>query len=255
MELGVSARGKDRLIVALDFPSASQARQLVEDLAGVVSFYKIGLELSLGEGLSHLADCFKDHPLFADLKLPNDVPETVKRAVAVASQLGFRFLTLSSSAEPATIRAALLGRGNAELPSLLYVPYLSSMDGVDFEQNTGRPASALPSFIVEQSARALEAGCDGFIASGDAITLLRRAHPAAVIVSPGIRPKGFDGDDHKRSTTPAEAILMGADYLVVGRPIRDAHGREKRRHVALAIIDEIDQALESTARLKRQTHD
>jgi orotidine-5'-phosphate decarboxylase len=103
------------------------------------------------------------------------------------------------------------------------------------------------SYIVGRARRALENGCDGIIASGDAIGLCRRAFPHALIVSPGIRPAGSATNDHKRHTTPEEAIGLGADFLVVGRPVlKDPEPRA----AAQRIIDEIERALHARSQTR-----
>jgi orotidine-5'-phosphate decarboxylase len=147
-----------------------------------------------------------------------------------------KFLTLSNSVSRDTIQAALAGRGGRKNPQLLFVSYLSSLDRADFVEQTGRDPSEFERHIEERTASARRAGVDGFIVSGQEIKLLRAKYPEAVLVSPGIRPAGSSLDDHKRSCTPAEAIRLGADYIVVGRPIRNA---PNRRAAAQKIIDEI----------------
>jgi orotidine-5'-phosphate decarboxylase len=126
------------------------------------------------------------------------------------------------------------------LPRFLIVPYLSSLDAGDLPGVvTGE--SGLETYILRCAHDALQAGCDGIIASGEAIRFCRAAFPRpTLIVSPGIRPRGASANDHKRQTTPAEAIRLGADYLVVGRPIlKDPDPRA----AAERIIAEIDAAL------------
>jgi orotidine-5'-phosphate decarboxylase len=234
----------ERIIVALDVPTQGEARQLVDDLDGLVTFFKVGLELFMGGGVeSLLRDLAASHRLFADLKLPDDIPATVTSVVRVAATTGVHFLTLSHSAGPDTIAAARRGRGSARLPHLLFVPFLSSQDEADFARRTGRPASEFQSDLVARATEAKVAGADGFIVSGLEIALLRKHFPDAVLVSPGIRPDWAPADDHKRSSTPAEAIRLGADYIVVGRPIRRAGDRDARRDAAKRVIEEVALAL------------
>jgi len=231
---------EERIIVALDVPTAGEALALVEELEGLVSFYKVGLELLLAGGLENLlVRLVRDSKVFVDLKLPNDIPETVRRAVAVATRLGVTFLTLSHSATRETLRAAIAGRAGSVHPRLLFVPVLSSLDGSDFAGATQKPASEFGEDLVRRAKSAEGDGVDGFIISGREIGLMRKAFPHATLVSPGIRPAGSPTDDHKRSCTPAEAIRLGADYIVVGRPIRNA---AHRRDAARRIIDEIADA-------------
>ncbi len=235
----------DRLIVALDFPALEPASRLVDELEGIASFFKVGLELCLAAGLRPIRERLGTPALFVDLKLPNDIPETITRTVALATELDVKLMTLSAGADAPTMRAAVAGRGGAAYPKFLFVPIVSSMDRHDFAATTGRDASEFESWLRERASRAIDAGCDGVIASGDAIRLLRHALPEILIVSPGIRPSGSSAHDHKRSSTPGEAIANGADLLVVGRPIRDAGDRDARRRVVTTIVEEIARSTQS----------
>lgn len=230
----------ERLIVALDVPSPDEAYAVVEQLDGIVSFYKVGPELLLTGGMYEiLKRLIMGHKVFVDLKV-GDISETVRRVVDQAANLGVRFITLSPHSHEATVKAAVDGRGSREYPKILFVSYLSSMDEKDFAQAEGAPAANFEQFLVSRTQEMLAAGCDGFIASGHSIKLLRNRYKDAIIVSPGIRPKGSSIDDHKRFTTPAEAIQMGANYIVVGRPILKATDRAR---AARAIVDEIEKTL------------
>jgi orotidine-5'-phosphate decarboxylase len=228
---------QERIIVALDVPTPGDGLEIVRELAGLISFYKIGLELMMSGRMDELLRrLLPENRVFLDLKLPNDIPETVRKAVGVAAKLGVEFLTLSNGVSSRTIREAVAGRGSHSGPGLLFVPFLSSLDRVDFAESTGRAPSELEAYLVETAANAKAAGADGFIVSGPEIGTLRARYPAATLVSPGIRPAGSPADDHKRSCTPAEAIRLGADYIVVGRPIRNA---ASRRAAAQSIVDEV----------------
>lgn len=232
--------GKERLIVPLDVPTAKEALALVERLDPEVIFYKIGWQLFMTGELQHLLERLRGRQVFVDLKLPGDIGNTIRSVVEACVRMNVRLLTLSDFVPRAAIEAARSARGAGEWPKLLTVPYLSSLDASDLTGSAS--ADDLDRHILGRAAAALEAGCDGVIASGEAIRLLRQAHGDRVIlVSPGIRPSGAPTDDHKRFTTPAQAIEFGADYLVVGRPIRSA---PDPRAAARRIIDEIDRALE-----------
>ncbi|MDP9000308.1 MAG: orotidine-5'-phosphate decarboxylase [Myxococcota bacterium] len=227
----------ERIIVALDVPTSREALHLVDEIGDLVTFYKVGLELLMGGGMEALLRTLVQRKrVFVDLKLPNDIPTTVSNAVRVASELGVKFLTLSHSVSDVTIRAAIQGRGERSDPKLLLVPVLSSLDKNDFARETGLDASQFGSDLVRRATGAKQAGVDGFIISGPEIGLLRATFPGVTLVSPAIRPAGTPTDDHKRSCSPGEAIRLGADYIVVGRPIRDA---KDRRDAAKRIIDEI----------------
>ena len=240
----------ERLIVALDFPSSDEALRLVDELEGVASFFKVGLELFAAGGVDALLRRLTGgKKIFVDLKLPNDIPETIRRAVKVYADLGVQFLTLSGEADPATIRAARAGRGEKAQPRLLYVSYLSSKGEEDLRAEGS--SDRLADHVVDRARRAVASGCDGLIASGSLIRTLRQEFPdrdAVPIVSPGIRPAGSAADDHKRAATPSEAIRMGADFLVVGRPIRDEGSSDARRDVAREIIAEIERGLADRSR-------
>lgn len=233
----------NRLILALDGVTAvSDALGLADDLEGIVAFYKIGWELFMaGHWLELVRELSaRRKRVFLDLKLPGDIGATIESTVRrVCEHPIVELFTLSTGVPRQTIAAARQGRGAHPHPKFLAVPYLSSLDGSDLGEIAGASATSLDDFIVDRSRFALDAGCDGLIASGDAISLLRERFPTALLVSPGIRPAGSSKDDHKRSTTPAEAIRMGADYLVVGRPIRSPRTREERREVARRIVADI----------------
>jgi orotidine-5'-phosphate decarboxylase len=242
-ERDADMKPQDRIIVALDVPTADEALRLVDELGDLVSFYKVGLELLMSGGLGDLVQrLVKDKQVFVDLKLPDDISATVMNVVKVASNLGVRFLTLSHAVGPATMRAALSGRGHRTSPELLWVPFLSSQDPADFAEQTGRSPSEFRGEMVRRTRVAKGLGVDGFIVSGQEIALLRSEFPDTMLVSPGIRPAWSSADDHKRACTPGEAITLGANYIVIGRPIRNAGGAQARRDAARRVIDEVAQA-------------
>ena len=227
---GVGA--SDRLIFALDVASAREALALADQLAGVVSFFKVGLELYTAAGMTVVeALVARGHRVFLDLKL-FDVPETVKRAArSIAAHVpaphpaaggGIAFLTVHEGG--ATVAAAVEGLGSSGI-GVLAVTVLTSMDQADVEAlGCTRPVAEL---VLARARRARAAGACGVVASPQEAAALRAAlDPASVIVTPGIRPASKAGEnaagDQKRLSTPAAAIASGADYLVVGRPIRNA---------------------------------
>ena len=236
-------RGADRLIVALDVPTVDAALRAVEQLDNV-SFFKVGLQLFLTGGLPALLQSLRGKRVFVDLKVPGDISNTIGAVIDVCLEHRVTFLTLSESMPPAAIRAAAAAR-NAHRASelkLLTVPFLSSLDADDLIETSGT-ADNLETYVLKRAKKALDAGCDGVIASGAAIQWCRTAFPRpTLVVSPGIRPDGATSDDHKRHTTPADAIRLGADYLVVGRPILRA---SDPRAAADTVIREIDAALPS----------
>lgn len=241
-------RGKDRLIVALDVPTHAQALALVDNLDNV-AFFKVGLELLLAGDLlgflQRLQERRKgDGGVFLDLKLGGDIGNTIASLIRQLQPLNVKFLTLVESVPLAitltSVKAARAARGSLPDPRLLMVPCLSSLDEEDLRESGVN--TDLDSYIVQRARIMIDAGCDGLIVSGQAIGRCRTAFPSTVIVSPGIRPAWASPDDHKRLTTPREAIALGADYLVVGRPITRAASPGE---AAQRIIDEIDRALEN----------
>lgn len=235
--------GKDRLIVALDVPTVDEALRTVEQLDNV-SFFKVGLQLFMTGGLPTLLQTLKPKRVFVDLKIPGDIANTIAAVIDQCVANNVAFLTLSESMPVPAIAAATAARTarHSDTPKLLTVPFLSSLDASDLPAVSGGERD-LDTYILGRAHAAIDAGCDGVIASGQAIQICRRAFPRpTLIVSPGIRSAGASTDDHKRHTTPADAIRLGADYLVVGRPIlNDPNPREAARR----IIAEIDSALDA----------
>lgn len=227
---------RDRLIVALDLPGAAAALRLVDALGEAAVFYKIGLELFAAGGAVELVHRLKGSGkrVFVDLKL-FDVPATVARAVERLAALGVDFLTVHGN--QAMMEAAARAKGASRV---LAVTTLTSLDAGDLH-DLGF-ACDVAALVASRARRALEAGLDGVVASGREAAALRGLLGARLlIVTPGIRPvANREEDDQKRVTTPAEAMRAGADYLVVGRPIRDARDP---RAAAEAIVAEMAGAL------------
>jgi len=228
---------RERLIVALDVPSASEARVLVVRLGDAVVFYKIGMELLMAPGFFDLLDWLKaEHKkVFVDLKF-FDIPETVARAVKNLAERGADFCTIHGN-QSIMEAAAKAKSGNLKV---LAVTALTSLDQGDL-QDLGF-ACDVAELVLSRARRALQAGCDGVVSSGLEVEKLRREAPRELIcVTPGIRPvENRVEADQKRIMTPAAAIRAGADYLVVGRPIRDA---ADPRAMALTIQNDIAEAL------------
>ena len=234
------ALARERLIVALDVPDAGSAIHLVQQLSETCSWFKVGLELYIAAGpaiVEKITDSGKN--VFLDLKL-HDIPNTVAGAVRSAGKLGARMLTLHASGGPAMLSAAKDAiAGVTNPPELLAVTVLTSMDaGQLHATGVGR----LPSSQVELLAKmGTEAGIRGFVCSPHEVTALRALiGPAGVLVIPGIRPAGGDVGDQKRVAGPAEALRLGASYLVVGRPITKATDPAK---AAASILEDMAEAL------------
>jgi orotidine-5'-phosphate decarboxylase len=210
----------DRLIVALDTPTVAEARALVDRLQGRVSFFKVGLELVMRGGLPFVEELVGEgHRVFLDMKLL-DIEATVERAVANAAQSGATFLTIHGT-DLKTMRAAAAGARGSGL-GILAVTVLTNLSGADLAEQ-GISGYTPAELVVHRARLAMEAGCDGIIASGQETAAVRAATaPGFAIVTPGIRLPTDEAGDQTRITTPQSAISAGADYLVVGRPITRA---------------------------------
>jgi orotidine-5'-phosphate decarboxylase len=207
---------RERLIFALDTPDVEEAKRLVEALGDSVDFYKLGLEIFMAGGYYDLLDWLanKGKKSFVDLKF-FDVPRTVASAVRQLRGRKAAFATVHGN--DAILKAACEEKGRIKI---LAVTVLTSLDDADlkalgFEVDVTR-------LVLSRARRALEIGCDGVISSGlEAEALREGLGDRLLIVVPGIRPvKNID--DQKRTVDVEEAFLKGADYIVVGRPIRDA---------------------------------
>jgi orotidine-5'-phosphate decarboxylase len=220
----------ERLIVALDVPAPQEARQMVERLGDAVRFYKIGLELFTAGGyhelLAWLAE--RGNKVFADLKL-YDIPETVRRAVANLRGRGVTFLTVHG--HRSVMEAAAREKGNMKI---LGVTVLTSFDQRDMEEMGS--TRTVEQLVLARARGAVESGCDGVIASGlEAKALKSEFNQRLLIVTPGIRPVAAS-DDQKRTVNVAQAFANGADYIVVGRPIREAADPRKAAESIQATI-------------------
>ncbi len=209
---------KDRLIVALDVPSAEEAKQLVGALGDAVGFYKIGLELFMAGGYFELLEWLtqRGKKVFVDLKF-FDVPETVCAAVRGLRDRGVTFATVHGN--QAMLEAAGREKGDVKI---LAVTVLTSLDRGDLD-DLGFQCN-VEQLVLSRARRALQAGCDGVISSGlEAPALKRELGSRVLVVTPGIRPvENRPADDQKRTVDVAQAFANGADYIVVGRPIRKA---------------------------------
>ncbi len=207
----------DRLIVALDVPTVSAAKELVTVLDDSVVFYKVGLELFMSGDAFALVNWLRDRDkkVFVDLKF-FDVPATVGRAVSQLNGLGITFATIHGN--DAIMQAAA---ASAEDVDILAVTVLTSLDRGDLS-DLGFDCD-VSELVVSRARRAVAHGCAGVVASGQEAALLRRElGNTLLVVVPGIRPVD-NQDDQKRTVSAQQALRDGADYLVVGRPIRDAN--------------------------------
>lgn len=207
----------ERLIVPLDVPDNASALQLVDRLGAAVAFYKVGLELIIGGRYLDLVDALiaRGKKIMLDGKF-FDVPETVKAAVRQADQQQVAFVTVHGN--DAMLRAAVEARRSAM--RILAVTVLTSLDEGDL-RDLGFPCDP-ETLVLSRAKRALQIGCDGVVSSGlEAPGLRERLDDKFLIVTPGIRPVA-NVDDQKRVVDVQQAFKNGADYIVVGRPIRGA---------------------------------
>jgi len=209
----------DRLIFAMDVPDCDRARALAEELGDAVTFYKIGLELMMSGGYFELLDWMlaRDKKVFCDLKF-FDIPATVGAAVRALKDRGASFVTVHGN--QSIMEAAADNKGDSL--KVLAVTVLTSLDRGDLD-DLGF-ACDLESLVLSRARRALETGCDGVISSGLEVPGLREhIDNKLLVISPGIRPvDNKPMGDQKRVVTVETAFSNGADYIVVGRSIRDA---------------------------------
>ncbi len=210
---------RDRLIFAMDVPDCDEAKRLTEQLGDAVTFYKIGLELMMSGGYFELLDWMleRDKKVFCDLKF-FDIPATVGKAVAQLKDRGASFVTVHGN--QSIMEAAAENKGDSL--KVLGVTVLTSLDRGDMD-DLGFDCD-IEALVLSRARRALEAGCDGVISSGLEVAKLRESvDEKLLVITPGIRPVDNRPEgDQKRVVTVETAFSNGADYIVVGRPIRDA---------------------------------
>ena len=211
---------KDRLIFAMDVADCDQAKELTETLGDAVTFYKLGLELMMTNGYFDLMDWMleRDKKIFADLKF-FDIPATVGSAVRQLKDRGASFVTIHGN--QAIMEAAAENKGDKL--KVLAVTALTSLDRGDLD-DLGFDCN-IEELVLSRAKRALQAGCDGVVASGIEVPQLRNnIDSKLLVIIPGIRPvDNKPSQDQKRVVTVTRAFENGADYIVVGRPIRDAN--------------------------------
>ncbi len=234
---------KSRLIFALDVLGLDEAVSFVQKLDGSVGMFKVGLELFIKEGPAVLAAVreHSDAEIFLDLKL-HDISITVERAVKSLLKYPVRFLTVHCSGGETMLQSAVNGAGGSGL-QILGVTVLTNLGPDDHREALGyRKDLTLQDLTIIRAGMAEKAGCAGVICSGLEVAAIRKNFKNLKTVVPGIRllESGVSGDDQKRVITPKKAIESGADYLVVGRPIRDA---ADPKAAAQKIVQEISEAV------------
>ncbi len=235
---------KDYIIFPLDVSDYDRAMAYVDKLSEYVGLFKVGLELFVSHGPTILKSIGDAGParVFLDLKL-HDIPATVQRAFSATSRYGVRFVTIHCDAGEEALRmATTVSDGNTQI---LAVTVLTSMDtdsllALGYDPQYAKDISGL---VLKRAQLAKKAGCHGIVCSGREVSHLRTTlGPDLIMVTPGIRPSWsvIGRDDQKRIVTPSEAVTLGADYIVIGRPIRDA---PSPRDAAKKVADEIGSAL------------
>jgi orotidine-5'-phosphate decarboxylase len=237
-------RAKDYIIFPLDVPTEKAAKEYVELLSESVGMFKVGLELFIrsGPGLVEFIKTSGNSDVFLDLKL-HDIPETVFRAMERIADLGVAFTTVHCGETPRMLEAAVSGaKGRV---GVLGVTVLTSISREDIKAAGFRKPfyEDLTRLVIERADMAKAAGCVGIVCSGDEVKKIKTTLGRDFIaVTPGIRPNWDDMKTHdqKRVVTPAIAVKNGSDYLVIGRPIRDANNPKE---AALRIAEEIETVL------------
>lgn len=236
-------QGKDYIIFPLDVATIEAAKKYIGWLAEGVGLFKVGLELFIRCG-PEIIDFIHSQTaarVFLDLKL-HDIPATVGRAMSRIADLGVAFATVHVGENRRMLEAAV--EGSSEKVGILGVTVLTSVSAKDLESAGYRPVfyDDVTQLVLQRAQQAREAGCAGVICSGhEAGQIKGRFGKDFLAVTPGIRPAWTVNakEDQRRITTPAQAISAGADYLVIGRPIRDA---EDPRQAAVRIAEEIEAA-------------
>lgn len=228
---------KDYIIFPLDVSEYDQVMKYVNLLKDVVGVFKIGLELfiSQGPGIIGSIKSFCNNKIFLDLKL-HDIPETVRRAIKAVCQYRPDFITIHPELPPGSLKDMDIGQ-----TKVLAVTLLTSIDK-SMLKDMGYTIDNIGELVVDRARLAMKIGCHGVICSGLEVARIKQSlGNSFVTVVPGIRPWwSISGDDQRRVVNPADAVFLGADYIVVGRPIRDA---KNPRDAALRISEEIEAVL------------
>jgi orotidine-5'-phosphate decarboxylase len=234
---------KDYIIFPLDFPSIEAVKPYIQKLGGRIGMFKIGLELFIQQGPA-VVDTVREMSsagIFLDLKL-HDISTTVGRAMARVAELGVDFVTIHSASSDKMIRAAVENAGKTKVFGVTLLTD-NDADTVRAQGFKDKYTDNLNNLVKLRARKALYNGCAGVICSGKEAAVLKSKYgERCLTITPGIRPKWSltDGDDQKRIVTPAEAVQAGSDYIVIGRPIRDA---KDQVHAAEKVAEEIENSL------------
>jgi orotidine-5'-phosphate decarboxylase len=237
---------RQRLIVALDFPAAQEARHAAAAIGAEVGWLKIGKQLFTAEGPALVRELAQaGHNIFLDQKF-HDIPATVAGAVKAAAALGVGIITVHAGGGSAMLRAAVDAAQQAEVPPMIAaVTVLTSHTDAEL-QETGVAGRVLDQAL-RLAALARAAGCDGIVSSAqEAAEIRRELGTGFAIITPGVRPAGSAHHDQARVVTPAEAIRAGATHIVVGRPVT---GASDPAAAARALVEEIARTQEPEQRM------
>ena len=237
-------QGKDYIVFPLDFASVKDAREYVKLLDGEVGTFKIGLELFIDQGPSvvEMVKNLSRAKIFLDLKL-HDISTTIKRAMERVVNLGVDFVTVHCSSSMAMLEKAVkAGQGKTQIlgVTLLTDNDSDTLKSAGFKDEFVKDPHLL---VMKRAEMAFESGCSGVICSGSEVAGIKGEFGKSFFaVTPGIRPEWsvLENDDQKRVTTPGQAISLGSDLLVIGRPIRDA---KDPAEAAQKVIKEIEASL------------
>jgi orotidine-5'-phosphate decarboxylase len=225
---------RERVIVALDVPDLVALAALLDRLEGQPACYKVGLELFIAAGARAVeAVRARGAKVFLDLKL-HDIPETVARAVASAARLGPELLTVHAAGGADMMRRAVASAGGTRI--LAVTVLTSATDGDLADDGVAGPVGAA---VARRARLASAAGVFGLVCSPHEIAEVKAVDRGLVTVVPGVRPAGAAAGDQRRVATPGGAIAAGADFLVIGRPVRDAH---RPAEAFAAVVEEVSQA-------------
>jgi orotidine-5'-phosphate decarboxylase len=244
---------KDYMVFSLDVPSLKEAEQYIELLSEYVGMFKVGLELFISSGpeIIKIIKTSGKAKIFLDLKL-HDIPATVSRAMASIADLGVDFATVHCGENKEMLEAAVTG--SAGKVGVVGVTVLTSVSGENIDAAGFRSefSSDISRLVMNRAKMAKDAGCAGIVCSGLEVKMIKENFGKGFIaLTPGIRPswEGMNKDDQRRITTPAQAIDNGSDYLIIGRPIRDA---KNPKEAAIHIAEEIESVLYSLSNPKAE---
>ena len=237
--------GKDYIIFPLDVSTYDEAMKYVTLLKDSVGLFKVGLELFASQGPAILIGIreMTDAKVFLDLKL-HDIPETMRRAFLAATQYSPEFISVHCDQGDGFLRE--VAEQNPGKTKILAITLLTSLNSKNLARLgfVDEYVNDLSKLVLLRARIAKEAGCHGIVCSGHEVALIKEKLSGMIALTPGIRPEWslVSKDDQKRIVTPASAVKNGADYIVVGRPIRDA---KDPRDAAKRVAEEIESALQN----------